>query len=104
MNRSEKLKQVLSVLNIAFYRFVDLNDLPELKQSFRKSCLELQLKGTVLLSREGINGSLAGSVPNVRKFQEFLNENNVFLGLDFKESYSDFVPYRRMLVKVKKEI
>jgi len=43
------------IVNIAGYRFVDLDDRDELRQPFRFICEKLNLKGTILLSKNGIN-------------------------------------------------
>ena len=48
------------IVNIAGYRFVDLVDRDELRQPFRFICEKLNLKGTILLSKNGINFFLAG--------------------------------------------
>lgn len=104
MNDSEKLTRVLSVLNTAFYQFVDLTDLPEWKRSIREVCLRLELKGTVLLSPEGMNGYLAGSFAQIREFQAFLRMKPGLSGMVFKESESDFIPFQKLFVKIKKEI
>jgi len=94
----------MKILNIAFYRFVELTHLPELRQSIREECLRLQLKGTVLLSSEGMNSCLAGNPENIREFQRFLALNPLFSDLEYKESYSEVIPFKRLLVKLKKEI
>lgn len=97
----------LPVLNISFYKFLPLQDLPFLRSKLRSDCLRLHLKGTLILSPEGVNGFIAGSEPNVRELQYFLSD---LLGLEvknplhFKESRSEQVPFKRMLVKVKREI
>ncbi len=94
----------LQILNIAFYRFVQLTDLVSLRQLLTQHCQDLKLKGSILLSPEGVNGYLAGPVDSVRGFQKFLNENPLFGGIDFKESKSNFIPYQRLRIKLKKEI
>ncbi len=104
MKDSENLTKFLRILNIAFYRFVSLKDLPELKKEICGVCQELGIKGTILISSEGVNGYLAGEIPQIRKFQEYFDQKDPFSGLDYKESYSDFIPFQKMMVKIKKEI
>lgn len=94
----------MKILNIAFYRFVALSSLPERRVIFRERCHSLGLKGTILLSEEGINGFLAGTADSIRAFQSFLLEMPVFSGMTFKESESSRIPFGRMRVKLKKEI
>ena len=67
-------------------------------------CNELDLRGTILLSLEGINLFLAGSRENVDQFLETLCSEPEFADLPVKESLSDHQPFSRMLVRLKKEI
>ena len=94
----------VTILNTAFYKFVSLENLPELRRLLKARCLELKLKGTLLLSPEGINGFLAGAPDAITEFKQVLAGMDPFKDLSFKESFSDDVPFGRMLVKLKKEI
>jgi predicted sulfurtransferase len=89
---------------IAFYRFVGLNDLPEHRKYFKELCLRLGMKGTILLSPEGINSTVVGSVPSIAEFRATLESHPIWRGLEYKESFCAKVPFTRMLVKLKKEI
>lgn len=91
-------------VNIAGYKFVDLPDRDELRQPFRDICSKLNLKGTILLSHEGINFFLAGTQSDIDEYVEFLESDNRFTEIPLKISYSDRQPFRRMLVRLKKEI
>ena len=65
-----------NILNLSFYRFTPLPErehLEPLRVRLKAICGEFGLKGTILLSAEGINGFLAGSVNAIRGFQETLN-------------------------------
>lgn len=64
----------------------------------------LGLKGTILVSPEGINVFVAGSEQAVTRLQAFLQADSRLAGVRFKESVSTFQPFKRMLVKIKKEI
>ncbi len=92
------------VVNIAGYRFVDLQDRDQLREPFLKRCEELHLKGTILLSPNGINFSLSGSQESVDGYLEFLESDERFAGIPLKITYNDYQPFRRMLVRLKKEI
>ena len=92
------------VLNIAGYRFVDLNDRDELCDPFMNMCTVLELKGTILLSPNGINFVLAGSEESVTEFIRYLESDKRFSGIPIKFSRTDYQPFRRMLVKRKNEI
>ena len=93
-----------SILNISAYRFVPIADPRALQESIRSLALGLSLKGTVLLAEEGINLFLAGPESAVRAFVNELRRDDRFAPLDPKESWSDHVPFGKLLVKVKREI
>ena len=92
------------ILNIAGYRFVDLDDRDELRQPFRFICEKLNLKGTILLSKNGINFFLAGKKEAIDSYIEFLESDKRFVDIPLKISYTNYQPFRRMLVRLKKEI
>lgn len=94
----------MQILNIAGYKFVSLEALPALRSHLLEKCESLELKGTILLSPEGINLSLAGPVHQIEACKAFLKEDARFADLTYRESRSDFVPFKRMKVKLKKEI
>ena len=92
--------------NVSCYRFVDLNkkSLPNLQKDILEKAQSLDLKGTVLLSTEGINLFVSGFEENIQQFWEFLNAMKPFENLEFKLSASGHKPFTRMLVRIKKEI
>jgi UPF0176 protein len=91
-------------VNIAAYKFITFNDTVEKRPQFRALCEELGLKGTILLSPEGINLFLAGLREPIDQFLAWLCADDRFADLQVKESYSDKQPFTRMLVKLKAEI
>lgn len=94
----------MPILNIAGYKFISLSDLTALKAVVLAECQQLQIKGTVLLSSEGINLCLAGQVDAIQNFKNFLQKDARFADMSFRESYSDLVPFQRLKIKIKKEI
>ena len=93
-----------SILNISTYKFVPLNDTSALKELLHARAVALNLKGTILLAEEGINLFLAGSAGDVRGFIRQLHTDARFADIAPKESWSVTQPFRKMLVKVKREI
>ncbi len=94
----------MQILNIAGYKFTTLNQLDVLKAALLAECQALDLKGTILLSEEGINISLAGLPPAIQQFQQYLNQTAQFADISFHETYSSFKPFKRLKVKLKAEI
>ncbi|MDN6302948.1 MAG: sulfurtransferase [Brachybacterium sp.] len=92
------------VLNIAAYLFTPITDREQLRPVLRERAEAAGLKGTVLLAEEGINLFLAGEAPAVRGFVDELREDPRFAALTTKESWSAEQPFRKMLVKLKREI
>ena len=93
-----------STLNISAYRFVDIDDPPALRERLLASAGAAGLKGTVLIAGEGINLFLAGPPGEVRGWVAALRADPRFAPMEPKESWSDQVPFRRLLVKCKREI
>ncbi len=92
------------VINIAGYRFASLDDLPRRRRELKTLCNELGVKGTILLSGEGINVFLAGTRTSIDRLLEHLRSDPSLADLRVKESRSDRQPFSRLLVRLKKEI
>ena len=92
------------ISNVAGYRFVDVPDRDKLREPFRQICNENGLKGTILLSFEGINFFLAGPQSSIDQYLQFLEEDSRFSGIPLKYSYTEYQPFNRMNVRLKKEI
>ena len=92
------------MLNVAAYRFVELDDLPTLRQRLLQRAEAAALKGTVLLAPEGINLFLAGEPASVRSWLTELQADPRFAGLEVKDSHSATQPFKRLRVKLKREI
>ena len=93
-----------SVLNISAYLFTRIDDPRGLRVELRERAVRAELKGTILLAEEGINLVLAGDADAVRLFADDLRRDPRFSELATKQSWSAVQPFRRMLVKVKREI
>ena len=94
----------LDVLNIAGYKFEPLYDVEVLVPEFQSVCDDLELKGSVYLSPNGINFSLAGSEESIEQYLYFIEQDERFLNISLKKTYSETQPFRRMKVRPKKEI
>jgi len=94
----------VAVINVSCYKFVRLEALHELKLALTSRCTTLELKGTILLAPEGINVFLAGERPCVAAFFTGLQTDPRLADLQPKESESNSVPFKRLRVRLKKEI
>ena len=92
----------------ALYQFVSLPDFREIREPLHRVCLELGIKGTLLLAEEGINGTVAGAPEAIDALMAELREGRLFGGrldnLELKFSTASAMPFGRMKVRLKKEI
>jgi UPF0176 protein len=88
----------------AFYKFVDLPHYKDLREELKLFCAERGIVGTILLSPEGINSTSAGSENAILDLLGHLKSKPEFSDLIYKTSTADEKPFRRMKVKLKKEI
>lgn len=94
----------MSIVNIAAYKFIYLSKLPYLREQLAARCRDLAIRGTILLSQEGINLMLAGEGDNIDRLIDCLRADQRFHDLQFKRSYSDCIPFARLKVRIKEEI
>ena len=88
----------------AFYSFTPLVNLEELQSYFKKLLGSLSIKGTILLAKEGINGTVAGSNESIDKIKVSLKKKNLLNESNFKISFSSIEPFPRLKIKIKDEI
>ncbi|NJM76414.1 MAG: rhodanese-related sulfurtransferase [Acaryochloridaceae cyanobacterium RU_4_10] len=91
-------------LTAALYKFVELPDFAALQSPLFDCCQENNVKGTILLAAEGINGMIAGTAEQVYQVLAFLRQDPRLAGLVHKESYGEKPPFYRMKVRLKQEI
>jgi UPF0176 protein len=92
------------VIVAALYKFVTLDDFHQLREPLLDACREAETCGTLLLAREGINGTIAGSRAGIDRVLAYLRSDPRLADLEHKESVDENMPFYRMKVKLKKEI
>lgn len=92
------------IIVAALYKFVSLPDYEDIQPRLLKKCLELQIKGSLLLAKEGINGTIAGTRTGIDSIMGYLLADQRFSDLEYKESFAEKPPFLRMKVRLKKEI
>jgi len=90
--------------NILFYKYVDIGNLEQLKEEQFKLCKSLNLLGTILVAKEGINGCLSGKVKDLDKYKKTLMKNKEFSNIKFKEGPANKHTFKRLHVRVRDEI
>ncbi len=94
----------LPICVAALYHFTPLDDLPALRLRLIELCGTQHTKGTLLLAREGINGTIAGSDAGIAAVIAALREVPGCAALEVKYSRAPALPFKRMKVRLKAEI
>jgi UPF0176 protein len=92
------------IIVCALYKFVTLENYRTLRQPLHDVMEANQLRGTLLLAKEGINGTVAGSRQAIDILLDWLRGDLRLADIDHKESLTDIQPFNRTKVKLKKEI
>lgn len=94
------------MLTIAtFYKFVSIDNCPELQTVVRDYCEQHQILGTILLATEGINGSIAGTAEAVATTLNYLRQDPRFTDLQHQASTCPGKPpFSKLKIKIKSEI
>ncbi|MDC2962419.1 sulfurtransferase, partial [Acidimicrobiia bacterium] len=92
----------MKIANITGYKFIPIKDELVLQETILQRSTNLNLKGTVLISRKGINFSVSGTKNNIDKFLLFIRSDSRFADVDVKITYNAYQPFRKMLVRIKK--
>jgi len=94
----------MNIANITGYKFTPIDDELLLRETILKYSTDLNLKGTVLISSKGLNFSVSGTKKNIDNFIVFIHSDKRFSDVDIKITYNKYQPFRKMLVRIKKEI
>lgn len=89
---------------ILFYKYVAIQYPQQILKWQKKICLELNLKGRVILAEEGINGTLGGHPDQLEQYKKLMSEHPLFTGIDYKESNNVGDHFPRLRIVVKNEI
>ena len=88
-----------------FYKFVKVKSLKKNKNFLQKLFISNYIRGTVIIAKEGLNGTISGSIKNIDKTTKKLKSLFSFKKFDSSnESKSKFQPFHKPKVKIKKEI
>ena len=93
-----------SIAVCALYKFVSLENYEQMRSPMHEKLVSLNIRGTLLLANEGINGTISGDHDNIKAFIAWLGKDPRLADLDYKLSYHEKQPFSRIKVKLKKEI
>lgn len=88
----------------AMYHFANLDDFEQLQKPLLKAMQDNVVKGSLLLAREGINGTVASTQEGINAIHKFIKSDPRLANIVTKESFADELPFARAKVRLKKEI
>ncbi len=89
---------------ILFYKFTEIENPEKFVEEHLNFCTKEGLLGKILVAKEGINGSLCGSQEQIDNYKKYLTSHGQFSDINFKEEIGTFNPFKKMIVRQKKEI
>ncbi|WNZ26139.1 rhodanese-related sulfurtransferase [Leptolyngbya sp. NK1-12] len=95
---------VSPIIVATFYKFVRLPDCAEIQPTLLQHCTEQNIRGTILLAAEGINGTIAGTREAVDQVLAYLRSDARLADLEAKESFAPTMPFERLKIRLKREI
>ena len=88
-----------------FYKFVKVKSLKKNKDFLQKFLISHHIRGTIIIAKEGLNGTISGHIKNIDKTKKKLKSLFLFKQFDsYNESKSKFQPFHKSKIKIKKEI
>ena len=93
-----------AVVVCALYKFVTLDNYQDLRSPLHAEMEKLDIRGTLLLANEGINGTIAGTEQGIYQLLTWLKTDPRLNEIDYKLSFTDVMPFNRTKVKLKTEI
>lgn len=93
-----------TIVIAAFYKFVHLPDYREMRAPLLEVCTQHNLRGSILLAEEGVNGTLAGERADIDAVLACLRRDPRLHDMEHKESFAGFRPFGKMKVRLKREI
>src|SRR3990167_6307781 len=88
----------------SFYKYIKIENPSEFQKQHLEFCLSIELKGRILVGEEGINGSVYGARETIEAYKKELIKNPLFSGIEFKEQISEKQAFRKMFVRIRKEV
>lgn len=94
----------MSINILLFYQYVPIKDPKAFRSEHLDLCNQIGLRGRILVAEEGINGSVSGTKEQTTQYKSALRNDARFANIAFKEDKGIAHPFKKMMIKVKKEI
>ncbi|PIR75242.1 MAG: hypothetical protein CO030_02330 [Candidatus Magasanikbacteria bacterium CG_4_9_14_0_2_um_filter_42_11] len=89
---------------LLYYKIVSIKYPESEQKKHLEVCKALQLKGRILMSKDGINGNIGGTPESVRLYRSYMDAHDTFKKIDFKQHDSEIMPFPKLSIKVRDEI
>lgn len=89
---------------LLYYKYTPIEHPEKFRQEHYKLCTDLNLKGRILVSEEGINGTLSGSIEDTQRYMDFMDADQRFAGINFKIDPAEEHPFKKLHVRYRPEI
>ncbi|GGZ41205.1 oxygen-dependent tRNA uridine(34) hydroxylase TrhO [Asticcacaulis endophyticus] len=93
----------MSYVIVAFYHFFDFPNFEAMQAPLLERLHSLGIKGSVLITREGVNSTMSGTRESINSFLDYLQNDLIGAKITYKESYAEFQPFGKTRVRLKKE-
>jgi len=93
-----------NLIATSFYKYVGLRKVKSFRNEHQKFCNKLEVKGKVLVSKEGINGSISGTKEQIGKYKRKLKSYREFNNITFKDTAATTPPFKKIIVRIRPEI
>ena len=94
----------MEIIVSSFYKYAIIENPEAFQREHQDYCNELGIKGKILVAKEGINGTVSGTKEQIDKYERELLKNILFTGMTFKRTITDEHPFKKIIVRVRKEI
>lgn len=89
---------------LLYYKYVRIDEPEQFAKEHRDLCRSLNLHGRILVSQEGLNGTVSGVTADAQAYKEALWNDSRFADIEFKEDTADHIPFGKLKIKVRPEV
>jgi UPF0176 protein len=89
---------------ILYYNFAKITEPERFCKEHKRFCKDNNLKGRIYISSEGLNGTCSGTKEEVEAYKEYVWSLPGFENTEFKQDSSEYIPFAKLICKVREEI
>ena len=89
---------------LLFYCYTKINNPEKFREEHHLFCIENNIRGRIIISSEGINGTVSGKIEDCKKYMNNFKKNILFKNLEFKVDNYNSNAFQKIHVRLKNEI